>query len=544
MNDGGGAGARVAAWMIAAGAIAVVLIALPYKAFDLDRFFVPKELVLHVVALVCALAALARARRLEMSRVDTLLAAYLILGAVSAVLAPNWWLAGRALALSLSGAVVFWSARSAVRAGEGEVILGAISLAVVLAAATSLLQAYGVRTELFSINRAPGGTLGNRNFVAHLAAIGAPLLLMRTLLARGRVGAWLGGASLALVSAALVLSRSRAAWLALIACAGILAFTVLAGWRTWRAARLGPRVRLAGVAVAIGGAAALLLPNTLDWKSDSPYLDSVRGVVNYRDGSGRGRLVQYRNSVHMALVHPVLGVGPGNWPVRYPRYASKADPSLDKDDGMTSNPWPSSDWVAYLSERGLPAFACLVLALAGLGVGALLSMSRAGGADRLMPPVVLLATLVATLVVGMFDAVLLLPAPALLVWALLGALAPPARTRREIALDHRRGTAVLTALVLGGLAVAHSAAQVASMSLVNGATKRAVVERASALDPGSYRIHIRLAESYARRGQCTHVRAHAGAARALFPNAPEPRRLLAECGVRGAGRGMRKGLGR
>ena len=32
------------------GAIAVVLAVVPYKAFDLDRYFVPKELVVHVCA--------------------------------------------------------------------------------------------------------------------------------------------------------------------------------------------------------------------------------------------------------------------------------------------------------------------------------------------------------------------------------------------------------------------------------------------------------------------------------------------------------------
>ena len=37
------------------GAIAVVLAAAPYKSFDLDRFFVPKELVLSITALVVTL---------------------------------------------------------------------------------------------------------------------------------------------------------------------------------------------------------------------------------------------------------------------------------------------------------------------------------------------------------------------------------------------------------------------------------------------------------------------------------------------------------
>ena len=57
----------------------------------------------------------------------------------------------------------------------------------------------------------------------------------------------------------------------------------------------------------------------------------------------------------------MLGVGPGNWPVHYPRYMSPGDPSFDADDMIPTNPWPSSDWMALLAERGLPAFVLLIL---------------------------------------------------------------------------------------------------------------------------------------------------------------------------------------
>jgi len=39
---------RLALWVLQAGCIAVVIASLPYKIFDLDRYFVPKEFVLHV----------------------------------------------------------------------------------------------------------------------------------------------------------------------------------------------------------------------------------------------------------------------------------------------------------------------------------------------------------------------------------------------------------------------------------------------------------------------------------------------------------------
>ena len=43
---------RIALAVLVAGALAAVLAVLPYRAFDLDRFFAPKELALHVTALL------------------------------------------------------------------------------------------------------------------------------------------------------------------------------------------------------------------------------------------------------------------------------------------------------------------------------------------------------------------------------------------------------------------------------------------------------------------------------------------------------------
>jgi hypothetical protein len=127
--------------------------------------------------------------------------------------------------------------------------------------------------------------------------------------------------------------------------------------------------------------------------------------------------------------------------------------------------------------------------------------------------------------------VLLLPPPALVGWALLGALSPPPRERVVVELPAgRRLAAMALVVVLGGLAVTRSVGQVAAMGVFESSERVSGVERAAVLDPGSYRIHLRLAEAYARRGSCKNVRIHGSAARALYPNAPEPKRLLSRCG--------------
>jgi O-antigen ligase len=521
---------RAALRVLQFGAIAVVLAAAPYKAFDLDRFFVPKELILHATALVATMLCLLRARRVGLGRVDQLLGLFLAVGVVSALFATNWWLAGRAVAVSLSGAACFWSARAVSRAGLARPLLVALALAGVVGAVTALLQAYGVRTEYVSLNRAPGGTFGNRNFMAHLCVITLPtLVLVATTASTRRAFYWWAG-GLALVSGALILSRSRAAWLALIVGAVVLLPLVVLALRRGRGAlRLG-RLFALPLAAAAGAGAALVLPNTLDWRSDSPYMDTAKSVVNYKEGSGRGRLVQYGNSLRMSVRHPLLGVGPGNWAVVYPRFAAKEDPSLS-DDGMTSNPWPSSDWMTFVSERGLASFVLLGLAMMALLADGLRAVREGRTPEERLGACTLLGTLAILIVVGTFDAVLLLPVPALVAWTLLGALSPPTRERKAVTLSvPLRALAVAGVVVVGGLAVARSVAQLSAMSIFSTTTRTTRLEDASALDPGSYRIHVRLAEGYARRGSCKRVLAHANAARELFPNAPQPRRLRADCG--------------
>lgn len=528
----GGAAAAMATVVIAAGAVAVMLAALPYKTFDLDRFFVPKELVLHATALLAAFALVARRRILELDRVDTFLVAFLALSAASALFASNPWLAERALAVSVSSAVLFWAARTAAGAGRRDALLGAFALAVVLASLTSLLQAYGVDTDYVSLNRAPGGTLGNRNFVAHVAAIGAPVVLLRALSARTRAGRMVGYLGAVVLAAALALSRSRAAWLAL-ACCVVVAAVILAVRRgAWRGAGLGKQATRLVLAAGVGVAGAIWIPNTLNWRSDSPYLDSVLGVVNYREGSGRGRLIQYTNSGRMALAHPVLGVGTGNWSVWYPEYAARNDPSLN-DAGMTANPWPSSDWVAMVAERGVPAAVFVLLALVGIAVGAGLAIGAARTAIGLLEPLALLCTLIVVLVTGAFDAVVLLPASALAAWGLMGTLAARSATRARFPMRGTRRALVIGAvLVGGGAAVARSAAQAVAMGVWDAGGRASRLAQAARLDPGSYRVQLRMAQLQAERGDCAGVRRYGERARALHPVAAEPRRLLRACGVR------------
>lgn len=512
------------------GAALVVLAALPYPLFQLDRYTFVKELVLLAAALAAVLLCIGSARKLTVFMVDALVAGFLALSLLSALFAANGWLAARALGVSLAGAGLFWAARTVARAGYGPRLLAGIAAAVVVGAATGLIQAYGlVTSDLASSSRAPGGTFGNRNFMAHLVAIGLPVLILVTVQARRRRDFALGTAGVALAAAALVLSRSRAGWLGAAACGTFLAVEGLWVGRLWADQQLRRRVvLLAGVALG-GLLLALVLPNRLNWRSDSPYLDSLAGVANYKEGSGRGRLIQYRNTLRMVADHPVLGVGPGNWPVHYPKYMSPGDPSFDAEDIIPTNPWPSSDWMATLAERGFPASLLLLLVGGTIALGAWARVRSGTRREPALGDLTIVATLIAIVVVGALDAVLLLPAPTFFAWTVVGALASSARPIREVALSSRaRRRLTVSVAIVGGVLLAHSLSQVVAIALSNGGSREAL-EIAAKVDPGSYRIHMLLAQKWRAAGRCQRAFPHAQRAQELFPNHPAPRVVFLAC---------------
>jgi O-antigen ligase len=521
---------RLIRLVIQAGVILVVIAALPYKVFELDRYFVPKELVLHAAALIIAAILVARRRSLTFDPVDGLIALFLLWSIASAIFATNHWAAQRSVAIGISGAIVFWGARSVAERGSYRPILVAAALAAVCAAALSLAQAYGFETEYFSANRAPGGTFGNRNFVAHMAVIGLPSLVWCTVTARRPFGALLGSLGGAVLGAALVLSRSRAAWLAVALGAIVLLVPMIASSKYWRGSdEIGGRFARLCLAVAIGGMVAIALPNTLNWSSESPYLDTARGVVDYKKGSGRGRIAQYQNSLQMAISNPVFGVGPGNWPVEYVRFAPSNDRSLT-DDGMTANPWPSSDWVAFVSERGFVPTVALLGAFIILFFSALRRWSELQNPDAVLAQCVLAGTIVMTLVVSAFDAVLVLAAPSFLVWSILGAASGIRRNGREVKVSSRALGLGATALVLISIvSAARSVTQTMAMTAVGRGAYTAGWVTGAMWDPGSYRINFRVADLYSRRGHCSVARGYARQALSLFPHAPAARRVVRAC---------------
>jgi O-antigen ligase len=516
---------------LAVAAIGAALGVVTYRSFDLDRFFVPKELALHLGALGMAMYVMSRRERRAWTAADVALAAWLGFSVISMFGATSGWLAMRALALTASAAIVYWSASTLRAAGRERAVVIILCLAISLAGLSALAQAYGFVLQSFATNRAPGGTLGNRNFVAHVSAMALPMILWLVATTRSNFRALIGSGAILVASAALVLSRTRAAWLALAIWLALLLPLTWSGRAVFRAAMPPGRTRLLAATLVTGVVLALVVPNALDWRSDTPYLDSVRDVVNYREGSGAGRLRQYQNSLKMTRAHPVAGVGPGNWAAEYPAFAGRGDPSIMDATGMTANPWPSSDWVAAISERGIPA----ALAIIGF-VFLLLRNSWRGWSDSVYSSRERVGALAGGSVVlvgtieGTFDAVTLLAFPSVVMWASAGALIPAARALFTSPPSTRAiPIRVLGVGLLWSALVAISAAKINAMRLYSRGTYDDV-RMAASYDPGSYRIQLRAAETQAARGMCPAARVNAQNALSLFPHAQAPRQVLARCG--------------
>ena len=512
---------RAGAVLLTLGAFAVVLASLGSDVFDLDRYLVPKALALHLTALALLCLGFPSVRSPRWGLVEWLLAGFVAWSALAAALAENRWLALSGWGVSFSAWVLFLAARELGPRFRWRT-LSWLTAAAVLGSLLGIAQAYGWEWEWLAGSRPPGGSFGNRNFLAHFAAIALPAIVVETLRTRrGRslIPLLLG---VAVLAAIVVLTRSRAAWLGGVG--GLAAAAVaLVVTRRRPLPTLLRRSLLPAAAVAAAVAAAIAVPNRLDWTSDSPYAATLTRLADYREGSGRGRLIQYRNSLALVAENPLVGVGPGNWFVHYPTVTTDGDPAFAGHLSIPTNPWPSSDWVALLSERGVLAVLLLLIG-GGLAAGRALALGRTGEREDGYAAAALVGVLVGGLVTGFFDAVLLLAAPSYLVWTTAGLLLPPPRQplgspgmgrKARIPL---RVAGVLIALALVVLTGAHAAA----IGITGDRPARATLERAARLAPGEHRLHLLLAE----QGRCEHARAAA----ALMPHHEEVARLARRCG--------------
>ncbi len=355
--------------------------------------------------------------------------------------------------------------------------LGAAAIAV---AAIGMLEAMGFGPASL-YGRAPSGTMGQRNTLAHFLVLASPVVWTLALRARspGARSAWILGA--ALMAAVVVQTRCRAAWV--VAPIALVAFAVLAR---------SVKVLAVGAAAAISAA----FPVGLAWKASHPYLNTLGRLVDSRSGSGAGRLEEWAASLALFVAHPLLGAGPGHWFVEY-------------GVGRGADHFAHSDWVALLVERGSAG----TLAVIALAAGVL-------SAWRRRSDFALVAITLATAAgLGVFDSVTQLPAPAAWV-TLVGfiGIRPAASARSPWS------SAVVAAIAL-------AAALMCASRLLSTADSTPFdrLERAAELDPFDAEVRLTLAEAWISAGHCERAAPHLEAAQRLLSRHPALPGLMAAC---------------
>src|SRR5260221_14240470 len=167
---------RYASLLLQAGVVVAMLAIVPRSLFGTCMCNAPKELLLHLTGLCAAALCLFSVRKVSVAYTDIWLCVFLLLSALSGFFAAtDRWESLRAVGLSVSAAAVFWSARHLAGVGERRPLLRAVTLAVVIVVAGVLLDAFGLLGDLSHAK--PGGTQGNRNWAAHLIALGMPLVV-------------------------------------------------------------------------------------------------------------------------------------------------------------------------------------------------------------------------------------------------------------------------------------------------------------------------------------------------------------------------------
>lgn len=512
---------RRCASFLAAGVVLASLVFFPAGVPTAESFALPKEFFVAAVA-ACGLVTLICASTLfRLDIPDFGLLAFVVAGAASAIfVARDGWAAARSLTLMMSWVASIVVARSVTTAQGRRVLIFGVHVAVLVCAAGILLDSYSNWLNWSPFHLRPGGTIGNRNRAAHLIALSVPVLLITPLPSRR----WLAiAAECAVCAAALTLTRSRAAWLALAV--GIVAFVLVESMgeistykRAWSR-----RLLIVGGAVT-GVFAALVLPNKLQWESSTPYLDSVREIFNYHDGSGRARVEEAIATSEMIAAHPVLGVGPGNWRLTY---AAIRD-ARRRASYWSANRLAQCEWLGIWAEYGTLATISLLIAVAtllraGQAVkqpdDAITAIKTSGGAWMFAAIWFVLAVL---------DAIVTTPQSAIMVAIAIGLFAPRVRGVGRDS-GRLRKFAVPLGVVLGAALTIEAGRAVAGYMAREMERPPNGLQAALRIYPGDIDARLQLTAYWEDRGRCDRAIAHLAVLRVLTPTLPLTRALSKRC---------------
>ncbi len=256
--------------------------------------------------------------------------------------------------------------------GEERRAIALFRVATAIAALISffaLLQYAGAHvikwSEQMDLGR-PFSTLGNPSFLGGFLVLTIPLTL--SLLLRGaerRLEVYLCILAFALQASALLLTQTRAAW------AGILfSLAVLAplAWRKFSGLNSGRKVG------AISLLAVILIIIVLVFSFSPSYQDRLTSVAATGEGTSRGRLLVWGQTISLLRDNLILGTGADSFALSFPAYRTA---EMERELGRrTIEDSPHNLFLELAVAGGIPGAALLVALLLALLLPAFARMAR------------------------------------------------------------------------------------------------------------------------------------------------------------------------
>jgi O-antigen ligase len=248
--------------------------------------------------------------------------------------------------------------------GPRQRVLETVTMAAAVVATLGLLQHLELTPVAIPVISRPGSTFGNRNLAADAMAMALPLGVGAAAGARTRAARVATVAALILELVFLAVTRTRGAWIGAACGLGVTLWLVRS--------HVGRPVLYLAAGAGAAAVVAAWLPGRLsahdagDVKRYSTIADVLEQGADLHSLAVRTRLGLWRRTTAMVRDHPWLGVGPGNWPVAFPRYA---EPNALQDAVLSAARAPRQaheDWLERAAETGIVG----LLALAALAAGA------------------------------------------------------------------------------------------------------------------------------------------------------------------------------
>ena len=449
VTTGGGkaeAGGYVLEAVLEAGVPAVVILTTLLYSTHLSDYRIGKIATVHaMVALLLGiwLAKFALQGRLSLERLPLLrpVLAYLVVALVALAFSHNLAQGAEVVLFQVWLFLFFILISHHFRhPAAASSILWAVVLTGLVVALLGLLQYSDVqlipRPENFGTM--PVSTLGNLNFVAHYLEIVIPLTMVMMAI---RTRLWerlVLGCAFLVASSHLVLTTSRAGWLA----TGV-------GLLFWLGmARRKVRWLPFAIPVVVAGALlspviALVLESIHLGSSESLYhrtavvaeqtWERMLSSLDQRDFSISQRLLIWRDTLSLIRTHPLLGVGPGNYELALPAARTAASQRAWRElvGQSTSVPYHAhNEYLEFWAESGVLGLGAMLWLLGSLlWVGWRYLQNQSRDAVR-MVTLGCMAGLIATLVHSFFSFNLQDPTSALHFWLLAGLMVAVNRTGR------------------------------------------------------------------------------------------------------------------